>query len=79
MKFTLSMETMNELETFSAKIEVLRNYVDFVNDFVWQKIAEGYEGEAADKIGMLTETLSTVTHARDKELEEIVLKIKPLA
>ncbi len=79
MKFTLSMETMNELETFSAKIEVLRNYVDFVNDFVWQKIVEGYEGEAADKIGVLTETLSTVTHARDKELEEIILKIKPLA
>ncbi len=77
-EFVLTRETLNELETFSAKYEQLRNFVDFVNSFVWQKILNGTERAAIEKLGCLTETLSTVAHARDKELETAIHKIKPL-
>lgn len=70
---------MNELETFSAKIEQLRNFIDFVKNFTWQEIIEGYEGETIETLGCLTEVLSDVVHKRDEDLETIIKKIKPLA
>lgn len=76
-EFVLDRETMNELETFSAKFEQLRNFIDFVYDFTWQEIIEGYEGEAVEKLGCLTEMLSTVAHVRDNELEAVIKKIAP--
>lgn len=78
-EFVLTRETLNELETFSAKYEQLRNFVDFVNSFVWQEIIEGYEGETIERLGCLTEMLSDVVHIRDTNLETIIKKIKPFA
>lgn len=78
-KFVLNGETLNELETFSAKIEQLRNFIDFVHDFVWQEIIERYEGETIERLGCLTEMLSDVAHIRDTDLETIIKKIKPFA
>lgn len=69
---------MNELETFSAKYEQLRNFIDFIKDFVWQEIIEGYEGETVDKLGYFTEILSDVAHIRDNDLEAVIKKIAPL-
>lgn len=76
-EYVLDFDTMNELETFSAKFEQLRNFIDFVHDFVWQEIIEGCEGETVEKLGCLTETLSTVAHVRDNELEAVIKKITP--
>lgn len=78
-EFVLNRDTMNELETFSAKFEQLRNFIDFVHDFTWQEIIEGYEGETVEKLGCLTEMLSTVAHVRDNELEAVIEKINPLS
>ena len=78
-EFVLDMETMNELETFSARFEQLRNFIDFIHDFVWQEIIEGYEGETIERLGCLTEMLSDVVHIRDTNLETIIKKIKPFA
>lgn len=78
-EFVLDMETMNELETFSARFEQLRNFIDFVHNFVWQEIIEGYEGETIERLGCLTEMLSDVAHIRDTNLETIIKKIKPFA
>lgn len=78
-EFRLSDEVMTELETFSAKVEQLGNFIDLVNDFVWGEIVNGAREDAIDKLGCLTETLSEVVRIRDKELEEIITKVKPLA
>lgn len=78
-EFVLDMETMNELETFSARFEQLWNFIDFIHDFVWQEIIEGYEGETIERLGCLTEMLSDVVHIRDTNLETIIKKIKPFA
>lgn len=77
-QFILNRETMNELETFSAKYEQLRNFIDFIKDFVWQEIIEGYEGGTVETLGCLTEMLSDVAHLRDDELEAVIKKIAPL-
>ena len=74
-EFVLDRETMNELEIFSAKFEQFRNFIDFVHDFVWQEIIKGHEGETVEKLGCLTEMLSTVAHVRDNELETVIKKI----
>lgn len=76
-EFVLDRETMNELETFSAKFEQLCNFIDFVHNFTWQEIIEGYEGGTVEKLGCLTEMLSTVAHVQDNELEAIIKKITP--
>lgn len=73
-EFVLNMETMNELETFSARFEQLRNFIDFVHDFTWQEINERYEGEMIRRLGCFTEMLSDVAHIRDNELEEVIKK-----
>ena len=77
-KFVLERDTMNELETFSAKFEQLRNFIDFVHDFVWQEITEGCEGKTIERLGCLTEMLSDVVHIRDNDLEAVIKKIAPL-
>lgn len=77
-EFVLNRDTMNELENFSARFEQLRNFIDFIHDFVWQEIIEGYEGETVEKLGCLTEMLSDVAHIRDNDLEAVIKKIAPL-
>lgn len=77
-KFVLDRDTMNELEDFSARFGQLRNFIDFIHDFVWQEIAEGHEGETVEKLGCLTEMLSDVAHIRDDDLEQVIKKIAPL-
>ncbi|MCM1221958.1 MAG: hypothetical protein NC548_46550 [Lachnospiraceae bacterium] len=77
-EFVLNRDTMNELENFSARFEQLWNFIDFVHDFVWQEIIEGYEGETVEKLGYLTEMLSDVAHIRDNDLEQVIKKITPL-
>lgn len=74
-EFVLSRDAMNELEGFSAKFEQLRNFIDFIHDFVWQEIIEGYEGETVEKLGCLTEMLSDVAHIRENDLEAVIKKI----
>jgi len=74
-EFVLNRDAMNELEGFSARFEQLRNFIDFVHDFVWQEIIEGYEGETVEKLGCLTEMLSDVAHIRENDLEAVIKKI----
>lgn len=76
-EYVLDFDTMNELETLSAKLEQLRNFADVVNDFVWQKIVEGYEGETINKLGCLTESLLEVICVRENNLDAIIKKIAP--
>lgn len=38
-EFVLSKETMNEIQAFSAKLEQLRFFSDFVDNFVWREIS----------------------------------------
>lgn len=77
-KFVLDWDTMMELETFSAKFEQFRNFVDLVHEFVWQEIMNGFDGERIDKLGCLSEMMSEIVHNRDNELETIIKKINPL-
>ncbi len=76
-EYVLDLDTMNELETLSAKFEQLRNFADVVNNFVWQKIVEGYEGETINKLGCLTESLLEVICVRENNLDAIIKKIAP--
>lgn len=74
-EFVLNRDAMNEIENFSARFEQLRNFIDFIHDFVWQEIIEGYEGETVEKLGCLTEMLSDVAHSRENDLEAVIKKI----
>lgn len=74
-EFVLSRDAMNELEGFSARFEQLCNFIDFVHDFIWQEIIEGYEGKTVEKLGCLTEMLSDVAHIRENDLEAVIKKI----
>lgn len=76
-EYVLDFDTMNELETLSVKLEQLRNFAGVVNDFVWQKIVEGYEGETINKLGCLTESLLEVICVRENNLDAIIKKIAP--
>ncbi len=76
-EYVLDFDTMNELEALSAKFEQLRNFADVVNDFVWQEIVEGYEGETINKLGCLTESLLEVIRVRENNLDAIIKKIAP--
>ena len=77
-KSVLDWEIMKELETFAAKFEQLRNFIDFIHAFVWQEIIDGYEGQTIEKLGCLTEILSDVAHIRDNDLSDVVQKILAL-
>ena len=71
----MTREQMNKIENFSAKFEQLRNFIDFIHDFVWQEIINGYDGELIERLGCLTEALSDVAHIRDNDLEELIKEI----
>ena len=72
-------ELENELETFSANLELLRDFVDIIDELVWGTVIELHEGEDIRKLGCLTKMLSEIAHKRDTDLENIIKSIKPIA
>lgn len=49
-EFVLNRETMNELETFSAKFELMRELVEFLKEFVWGEVTERHEGKEIERL-----------------------------
>lgn len=77
-EFVLNRETMNELETFSAKFEQLRELVEFLKVFVWGEVTERYEGKEIERLGCLVDALLDVSISRENNLETIIKKINTL-
>ena len=77
-EFVLNRETMNELETFSAKFEQMRGLVEFLKVFVWGEVTERYEGKEIERLGCLVDALLDVSISRENNLEAIIKKINTL-
>jgi len=76
MEKCANRELENELETFSANLELLRDFVDIINELVWCTVIEQHEGEDIRKLGCLTKMLSEIAHKREADFESIVVGIK---
>lgn len=77
-KFTLTRETLNKLEDYSAKIEILKTMMEVVHKQVWQDVMNAEEDKLQDaifKTGALLETLLEIVEMRDTEISEIVNQI----
>ena len=74
-EFVLNRETMNELETFSAKFEQMRGLVEFLKVFVWGEVTELYEGKEIERLGCLVDALLDVSISRENDLEAVIRKI----
>lgn len=74
-EFVLNWETMNELETFSAKYEQMRELVEFLKEFVWGEVTERYEGKEIAQLGCLVNALFDVSISRENDLETVIKKI----
>ena len=74
-EFVLNRETMNELETFSAKFELMRGLVEFLKEFVWGEVTERYEGKEIAQLGCLVNALFDVAISRENDLEAVIRKI----
>lgn len=74
-EFVLNRETMNELETFSAKFEQMRGLVEFLKEFVWGEVTERYEGKEIERLGYLVDALLDVSISRENDLEAVIKKI----
>lgn len=72
-------ELVNELETFSANLELFKDFVDIINELVWGTVIELHEGEDIRKLGCLTKMLSEIAHNREADLESIINDIKTIA
>ena len=70
----LNMETMNELETFSAKYEQMRELIEFLKEFVWSEVTERHEGKEIERLGCLVDALLDVAHSRENDLEAVIKK-----
>ncbi len=77
-EFVLNRETMNELETFSAKFEQMRGLVEFLKVFVWGEVTERHEGKEIERLGCLVDALLDVSISRENNLEAIIKKINTL-
>lgn len=74
-EFVLNTDTMNELETFSAKYEQMRELVEFLKEFVWGEVTELYEGKEIERLGCLVDALLDVSISRENDLEAVIRKI----
>ncbi len=74
-EFVLNRETMNELETFSAKFELMRGLVEFLKEFVWGEVTERHEGKEIERLGYLVDALLDVSISRENDLETVIKKI----
>lgn len=74
-QFVLDRETMNELETFSAKYEQMRGLIEFIKEFVWSEVTERHEGKEIEKLGVFVDALLDVAHSRENDLEAVIKKI----
>lgn len=77
-EFVLNRETMNELETFSAKLEQMRGLVEFLKVFVWGEVTKRHEGKEIERLGCLVDALLDVSISRENNLETIIKKINTL-
>lgn len=59
---------------YSCKAEQLRNFIDFINDWVWNEVSKGNieENKTSSKLCSLMENLSDLAHLRDSELVAIL-------
>lgn len=74
-QFVLDRETVNELETFSAKYEQMRGLVEFLKEFVWGEVTERHEGKEIEKLGVFVDALLDVARNRENDLEAVIKKI----
>lgn len=78
-KFVMTRETLSEFETYSAKIETLRNIIKIEHYQVWQNLMEGEASQdAIDKAATLIEVILELAEARNDEISMLLQKIKPL-
>lgn len=77
-EFVLNTDTMNELETFSAKFELMRGLVEFLKEFVWGEVTERHEGKEIERLGYLVDALLDVSISRENDLEAVIKKINSL-
>lgn len=74
----VKMEERTEIETFSAKFELMRGLVEFLKEFVWGEVTERHEGKEIERLGCLVDALLDVSISREKDLEVIIKKINTL-
>lgn len=76
--YTLNAETMNELETFSAKLEVFSWLVEHVNKVAWNIIGNyrGKEAEGLHELGSLTEAISDIAALYESKIDLIIKDIQ---
>lgn len=78
---SVSAEVRDAIEDYSAKAEQLNNFIDFINDFVWNEVSAGKiaDDKTANRLTCLTENLSDLAHLRDRELQAIIdsMKVSP--
>lgn len=73
-KMMIDPELHTAIEDYSCKAEQLRNFIDFINEWVWNQVSNGNiaENETSGKLCSLMENLSDLAHLRDSELVAIL-------
>lgn len=73
-KMLIDPELHTAIEDYSCKAEQLRNFIDFINDWVWDEVSKGIieENKTSSKLCSLMENLSDLAHLRDSELAAIL-------
>ncbi len=73
-KMLIDPELHTTIEDYSCKAEQLRNFIDFINEWVWNQVSNGNiaENETSGKLCSLMENLSDLAHLRDSELVAIL-------
>lgn len=77
-KFIITRGTLNKLEDYSAKIEILKTMMGVVHKQVWQDVMNAEEDKLQDtifKTGALLETILEIVGTRDNEISEIINQI----
>ena len=74
MKKMIDPELHAAIEDYSCKAEQLRNFIDFINAWVWNEVSKGNieENKTSSKLCSLMENLSDLAHLRDSELAAIL-------
>jgi hypothetical protein len=70
-KIYINQATLDELNAFSCKIEILRNNIELLHSLIWGGILEG-DAKAVDRAAALVEMLLDVAYLRDQEFSELV-------
>ncbi|MCD8121280.1 MAG: hypothetical protein LUE65_03430 [Clostridiales bacterium] len=78
-KYTLSQETVEELETFSVDFEQLGNLIDLLDQYVQQNVLNGDQAilESKDRTASLIMTVADIVRKCRSELLAVFDQIVP--